>query len=653
MGAAEYPTESWRLLAIVELDPQKVRNFFNLKDVCSRFESGACWMSHIKFQVLSYYPGGASDVCTLSRFQVYGSTLMQGLETKMKTKPRDKDEAPVSDEGQECKQAPAIPKMVTVPYHYPPDLLYLRSLMTTDHCLSPLVLGQERELLPDQARSPLPWTRGILSWNRMREAGRPGDLERTFAGDARLRHVTSSPPGNQVDKSFGNVFADLFDDMFGAAGDVPANARPDGTTDGTTGGTTGDTTDGTTGGASPSGTSPSGTLPGGPLPNKTVMLSPAKAPLDEAISKLLARVLADSHVLNEESRSRQELDRGSEVPPILALVDRLNDMQKALGSHVDKTLGLTVILRDVVDVLQTVRQETGALYREIKDGLWPEIAELGQGFQLLRAALIDLLRSSCASAFRSYALIEPRTERDRRRTTCVLSEILALTEEETTGDDRLLQLLEATDYGTKINEWNLGAALNLYIDNLRQTLHGSHRPDPGADEVDEDQRSGGQRPGGQRPRGQRAAGGEGVYRAALLYLDAIGPLHWPRTFLHIVRLPRWNSARLVLGHPLVLYFSILTLELYNVFGQLLLHILASAIYLFVVANAYLQFESTTEPFKERYHQFIETFRRRERLTRNNSDGQIRNWSSGVMDEEDQHGSDLILATEPVSGRALS
>eukprot|EP01054_Gregarina_sp_Poly1_P007897 Gregarina_sp_Poly_1__7896@NODE_449_length_8316_cov_26_811735_g367_i0_p1_GENE_NODE_449_length_8316_cov_26_811735_g367_i0NODE_449_length_8316_cov_26_811735_g367_i0_p1_ORF_typecomplete_len1052_score127_55Sad1_UNC/PF07738_13/1_4e08_NODE_449_length_8316_cov_26_811735_g367_i0583213 len=83
MGSGVYPKNEWILLTIIELDESKSREVFDLRPICENLKSPSCWITHLKFEVISYYPMISSQFCTLTRFQAFGSTLLQGLHSKV------------------------------------------------------------------------------------------------------------------------------------------------------------------------------------------------------------------------------------------------------------------------------------------------------------------------------------------------------------------------------------------------------------------------------------------------------------------------------------------------------------------------------------------------------------------------------------------
>lgn len=97
MGAQSFPTADWKLLAIVRVGAGGKRNYFDLKPSCSRLREGACWISHIKFQVLKYRESNRQKSCTLSHAQVFGSTVLQNLETKLSSSKDLKPTAPTKE----------------------------------------------------------------------------------------------------------------------------------------------------------------------------------------------------------------------------------------------------------------------------------------------------------------------------------------------------------------------------------------------------------------------------------------------------------------------------------------------------------------------------------------------------------------------------
>eukprot|EP01053_Blabericola_migrator_P002651 Blabericola_migrator_1__2650@NODE_1751_length_3859_cov_45_437236_g1128_i0_p1_GENE_NODE_1751_length_3859_cov_45_437236_g1128_i0NODE_1751_length_3859_cov_45_437236_g1128_i0_p1_ORF_typecomplete_len939_score148_05Sad1_UNC/PF07738_13/8_2e10Glyco_trans_1_2/PF13524_6/1_7e02Glyco_trans_1_2/PF13524_6/3_3_NODE_1751_length_3859_cov_45_437236_g1128_i072823 len=83
MVSGAYPKDQWIVLGILSLDDSRSKEVFDLTPICKKLGNSACWITRVKFQVLSYNRVSNSDYCTLTRFQVFGSTLLQGLHSKV------------------------------------------------------------------------------------------------------------------------------------------------------------------------------------------------------------------------------------------------------------------------------------------------------------------------------------------------------------------------------------------------------------------------------------------------------------------------------------------------------------------------------------------------------------------------------------------
>lgn len=99
LGAQSFPTNQWKLLAMLKVDARERSNYFDLKPACANLRDTACWVSHLKLQVMSYKESSGRQTCTLSQLQVYGTTVLQGLETKMSSSKKEAkaDGSSVSD----------------------------------------------------------------------------------------------------------------------------------------------------------------------------------------------------------------------------------------------------------------------------------------------------------------------------------------------------------------------------------------------------------------------------------------------------------------------------------------------------------------------------------------------------------------------------
>eukprot|EP00397_Hematodinium_sp_SG-2012_P001120 GEMP01001121.1.p1 GENE.GEMP01001121.1~~GEMP01001121.1.p1 ORF type:complete len:1190 (+),score=271.25 GEMP01001121.1:68-3571(+) len=78
LGSNTYPTEKWRLLGEIESHASITHEIFDLKNTCSRQKLG-CWVKFVKVRVLGYHPMDDYYYCAITRFQVFGSTVMEGI----------------------------------------------------------------------------------------------------------------------------------------------------------------------------------------------------------------------------------------------------------------------------------------------------------------------------------------------------------------------------------------------------------------------------------------------------------------------------------------------------------------------------------------------------------------------------------------------
>jgi len=80
LGSNTYPTEKWRLISEVETNPYVLHEIFTVNGTCSREKIG-CWVKYVKVRALGYHKIDDYHYCALTRFQIFGGTVMEQLST--------------------------------------------------------------------------------------------------------------------------------------------------------------------------------------------------------------------------------------------------------------------------------------------------------------------------------------------------------------------------------------------------------------------------------------------------------------------------------------------------------------------------------------------------------------------------------------------
>ncbi|KFG57197.1 Sad1 / UNC family C-terminal protein [Toxoplasma gondii RUB] len=106
LGSDAYPTKQWRLLANLETTASEAHEIFDVKRECSALHEGqACWAKYLKVRLLSHHLDSPYYYCSLTSFQVFGSTGFQMLESHIHS-----ESAPETDSGQSDGDAAAEAK---------------------------------------------------------------------------------------------------------------------------------------------------------------------------------------------------------------------------------------------------------------------------------------------------------------------------------------------------------------------------------------------------------------------------------------------------------------------------------------------------------------------------------------------------------------
>ncbi|KAF4651982.1 Golgi transport complex subunit 3, partial [Perkinsus olseni] len=76
LGSRKYPTDTWRVLGEIETDPTETQQWFDLSHTsrCAK-----CYVKYIKIRVLTSHTMEGYGICTLTRLQLFGGTLLQNL----------------------------------------------------------------------------------------------------------------------------------------------------------------------------------------------------------------------------------------------------------------------------------------------------------------------------------------------------------------------------------------------------------------------------------------------------------------------------------------------------------------------------------------------------------------------------------------------
>ncbi|KEP60575.1 UNVERIFIED_CONTAM: Sad1/UNC family protein [Hammondia hammondi] len=112
LGSDAYPTKQWRLLANLETTASEAHEIFDVKRECSALHEGqACWAKYLKVRLLSHHLDSPYYYyCSLTSFQVFGSTGFQMLESHIHS-----ESAPETDSGQSDADAAAEAKESSSP----------------------------------------------------------------------------------------------------------------------------------------------------------------------------------------------------------------------------------------------------------------------------------------------------------------------------------------------------------------------------------------------------------------------------------------------------------------------------------------------------------------------------------------------------------
>ncbi|EER14485.1 conserved hypothetical protein [Perkinsus marinus ATCC 50983] len=76
LGSRKYPTDTWRVLGEIETDPTETQQWFDLSHTsrCAK-----CYVKYIKIRVLTSHTMEGYAMCTLTRVQIFGSTMIQSI----------------------------------------------------------------------------------------------------------------------------------------------------------------------------------------------------------------------------------------------------------------------------------------------------------------------------------------------------------------------------------------------------------------------------------------------------------------------------------------------------------------------------------------------------------------------------------------------
>lgn len=77
LGSRNLPTTEWRILGEIETNPMENQELF---DIGASSECNKCYVKYIKVRVLTHHALEGYTNCALTRFQVFGSTVLQSLD---------------------------------------------------------------------------------------------------------------------------------------------------------------------------------------------------------------------------------------------------------------------------------------------------------------------------------------------------------------------------------------------------------------------------------------------------------------------------------------------------------------------------------------------------------------------------------------------
>ena len=77
LGSRQYPTSDWRVLGEIETNPMENQEWF---DLSAGSECSKCYVRFVKIRVLTHHALEGYTNCALTRFQVFGSTVLQSLD---------------------------------------------------------------------------------------------------------------------------------------------------------------------------------------------------------------------------------------------------------------------------------------------------------------------------------------------------------------------------------------------------------------------------------------------------------------------------------------------------------------------------------------------------------------------------------------------
>ena len=83
LGSNDFPTEEWRLLATLRTNPTAEREIFNIENECKHKKKPSCWVRFVKIAFMDTYHKGDYYYCTLTRLQLFGSDILQKLDSRI------------------------------------------------------------------------------------------------------------------------------------------------------------------------------------------------------------------------------------------------------------------------------------------------------------------------------------------------------------------------------------------------------------------------------------------------------------------------------------------------------------------------------------------------------------------------------------------
>ncbi|KAH0483254.1 MAG: hypothetical protein KVP17_005135 [Porospora cf. gigantea B] len=83
LGSNDFPTEEWRLLATLRTNPTAEREIFNIENECKHKKKPSCWVRFVKIAFMDTYHKGDYHYCTLTRLQLFGSDILQKLDSRI------------------------------------------------------------------------------------------------------------------------------------------------------------------------------------------------------------------------------------------------------------------------------------------------------------------------------------------------------------------------------------------------------------------------------------------------------------------------------------------------------------------------------------------------------------------------------------------